>query len=125
MKELQQLQFMPPSPPVNFGMPTQLNAPNTAQQLPQATMQFDGLQLDYQLRRRLSMPGQLNLVSPPHSPLLHALANAPLETNPPQAHINVPAPIPRFEPRTTPFPVSLTSIPLCSFAAKSAPITSQ
>ena len=66
MQEQQQPQYTPPSPPINFGMPTQLNAPNTARQLSQATMQFDGLQLDHQFPRRSSMPGQLNLVSPPH-----------------------------------------------------------
>ena len=76
-------------------MPTQLNAPNTARQLSQATMHFDGLQLD-QFPRRSSMPEQLFLVSPTHSPPLNALANAPLALNPPQAHINVPAPHPPF-----------------------------
>ena len=42
------------------------------------------------------MPRQLNLVSPPRSPPLNALANAPLAPNPPQGHINVlalPSPI--------------------------------
>ena len=38
MQEQQQPQYTPPSP-INFGMPTQLNAPNTARQLSQATMQ--------------------------------------------------------------------------------------
>ena len=96
MQEQQQPQYTCPSPPVNFGMPTQLNAPNTAPQLSQATMHFDGLQLDHQFPRRSSMPGQLNLVSPPRSPLLNTLVNAPLALNPQQAHINVPAPHPRF-----------------------------
>ena len=31
-------QNTPPSPPINFGIPTKLNAPNTARQLSQATM---------------------------------------------------------------------------------------
>ena len=91
MQEQQQPQYTPPSP-INFGMPTQLNAPNTARQLSQATMHFDGLQLDHQFPRRSSMPGQLNLVSPPRSPPLNTLVNAPLALNPQQAHINVPAP---------------------------------
>ena len=96
MQEQQQPQYTPPSPPINFGMPSQLNAPNTARQLSQATMHFDGLQLDHQFLRRSSMPGQLNLVSPPHSPPLDAIVNVPLALNPPQAHINVPTPHPRF-----------------------------
>ena len=56
MQEQQQPQYTPASPPVNYGMPTQLNAPNTARQLSQATMHFDGLQLDHQFPRRSSMP---------------------------------------------------------------------
>ena len=44
MQEQRQPHYTPPSPPINFGMPTQLNAPNTARQLSQATMNFDGLQ---------------------------------------------------------------------------------
>ena len=96
IQEQQQPQYTPPSPPINFGMPTQLNAPNTARQLSQATMHFDGLQLDHQFPRRSSMPGQLNLVSPPHSPTLNAPVNAPLALKPPQAHINGPAPHPPF-----------------------------
>ena len=95
MQEQQQPQYTPPSP-MNFGMPTQLNAPNTARQLSQATMHFDGLQLDHQFPRRSSMLGQLNLVSPPRSPPLNTLVNAPLALNPQQAHINVPAPHPPF-----------------------------
>ena len=91
MQEQQQPQYTPPSP-INFGMPTQLNAPNTARQLCQATMHFDGLQLDHQFPRRWSMPGQLNLVSPPRSPPLNTLVNAPLALNPQQAHLSVPAP---------------------------------
>ena len=91
MQEQQQPQYTPPSP-INFGVPTQLNAPNTARQLSQATMHFNGLQLDHQFPRRSSMPGQLNLVSPPHSPPFNTIVNAPLAPNPPQAHINVPAP---------------------------------
>ena len=94
MQEQQQPQYMPPSPPVNFGMPTQLNAPNTARQLSQATMHFDALQLDHQFPRRSSMPGQLNLDSSPRPPPLNTLVNAPLALNPQQAHINVPAPPP-------------------------------
>ena len=43
MQEQQQPEYTPPSPPISFGMPAQLNAPNTARQLPQATMQFDCL----------------------------------------------------------------------------------
>ena len=94
MQEQQQPQYTLPSPPINFGMSTQLNAPNTARQLSQAKMHFDGVQLDHQLPRRSSMPGELNLVSPPHSPPLNTIVNAP--PNPPQAHINVPAPHPPF-----------------------------
>ena len=94
MQEPRQPQYTPPSPPINFGMPTQLNAPNTARQLSQATMHFDGLQLDHQFPRRSSIAGQLNLVSPPRSPPLNTLVNAPLALNPQQAHINVPAPPP-------------------------------
>ena len=96
MQEQRQPQYTPPSPPINFGMPTQLNAPNTARQLSQATMHFDGLQLDHQFPRRSSMPGQLNLVSPSRSLPLNTLVNAPLALNPQQAHINVPAPHPPF-----------------------------
>ena len=119
MQEQQQPQYTPPSA-INFGMPTQLNAPNTARQLSQATMHFDGLQLDHQFPRRSSMPGQLNLVSPPRSTPLNTLVLAPLALNSQQAHINVPAPpIPRSKPRTTAFPVNPTSIPLSPFAATS------
>ena len=96
MQEQQQPQYTPPSPPVNFGMPTQLNAPNTARHLSQATMPFDGLQLDHKYPCRSSMPGQLNLVSPPHSPPLNTFVNAPLALNPQHAHTNVPAPHPQF-----------------------------
>ena len=96
MQEQQQPQYTPPSPPVNFGIQIQLNAPNTARQLSQATMHFDGLQLDHQFPRRSSMPGKLNLVRPPRSPPLNTLVNAPLALNPQQAHINVPAPHPPF-----------------------------
>ena len=92
MQEQRQPQYTPPSPPINFGMPTQLNAPNTARQLSQATIHFDGLQLDHQFPRRSSMPGQLNLVSPSRSLPLNTLVNAPLAHNPQQAHINLPAP---------------------------------
>ena len=105
MQEQQQPQYTPPSP-VNFGMPTQLNAPNTARQLSQATMHFDGLQLDHQFPRRWSMPGQLNLVSPPRSPPLNTLVNAPLALNPQQAHKNVPAPpSPVLNPAPPHFPL--------------------
>ena len=104
-------------------MSTQLNAPNTARQLSQAIMHFDSLQLDHQFHRRSSMPGQLNLVSPPSSPPLNALINAPLAVNPQQAHINVLSPIPRSKPRTTAFPVNPTSIALSYFAASSTPTT--
>ena len=75
-------------------MPTQLNGPNTARQLSEATMHFDGLQLDHQFPRRSSMPGQLNIVSPLRSPTKNTLVNAPLALNPQQAHIKVPAPHP-------------------------------
>ena len=106
MQEQQQPQYTPPSPPVNFGMPTQLNAPNTARQLSQATMHFDGLQLDHQFPRRSSMPGQLNLVSPPRLAPLNTLVNAPLALNPQQAHINVPAPpSPVLNPAPPHFPL--------------------
>ena len=96
MQEQQQPQNTPPSPPTNFVTPTQLSAPKTARQLSQATMHLDGLQLDYQFPHRSSMPGQLNLVSPPHSPASNALTNAPLAPNPPQTHINVPSLPPPF-----------------------------
>ena len=72
-------------------MPTQLNALNKATQLSQAAMHFDGFPLDHQFPRRLSMPGQLKIVSPARSPPLNALANAPPAPNPPQEHIKVPA----------------------------------
>ena len=105
MQEQEQPQYTPPSP-INFGMPTQLNAPNTARQLSQATMHFDGLQLDHQFPRRSSMPGQLNLVSLPRSPPLNTLVNAPLALNPQQAHINVPAPAsPVLNPAPPHFPL--------------------
>ena len=109
MQEQRQPQYTPPSPPINFGMPTQLNAPNTARQLSQATMHFDGLQLDHQFPRRSSMPGQLNLVSPPRSPPLNTLVDAPLALNPQQAHINVPAPPP--SPVLNPAPPHFPLIP--------------
>ena len=106
MQEQQQPQYTPPSPPLNFGMPTQLNASNTARQLSQATMHFDGLQLDHQFPRRSSMPGKLNLVSPPRSPPLNTLVNLPLALNPQQAHINVPAPrSPVLNPAAPHFPL--------------------
>ena len=105
MQEQRQPQYTPPSAPINFGMPTQLSAPNTARKLSQATMHFDGLQLDHEIPRRSSMPGQVNLVSPPHSPSLNALVNAPLATNPLQAYIKVPAPSsPVLNPVPTHFP---------------------
>ena len=56
MQEQRQPQYTPPSPPINFGSPTQLNAPNTNRQLSQATMLFDGLQLDHHFPRCSSMP---------------------------------------------------------------------
>ena len=106
MQEQRQPQYTPPSPPINFGMPTQLNAPNTARQLSQATMHFDGLQLDHQFPRRSSRPGQLNLVSPSRSLPLNTLVNAPLALNPQQAHINVPAPpSPVLNPAPPHFPL--------------------
>ena len=106
MQELRQPHYTPPSPPINFDMPTQLNATNTARQLSQATMHFDGLQLDHQFQRRSSMPGQLNLVSPPRSPPLNTLVNAPLALNPQQAHIIVPAPpSPVLNPAPPHFPL--------------------
>ena len=58
MQEQQQPQYTPLSPPINFGMPTQLKAPNTARQFFQATNHFDGLQLDHQFPRKSNMPGQ-------------------------------------------------------------------
>ena len=96
MQEQRQPQYTPPSPPINFGMPTHLNAPDTARQLSQTTMHFDRLTLNRQFPRRLSMLGHFNLVSPAHSPPLNATVNAPLAPNPPQEHINVPSPHPRF-----------------------------
>ena len=108
MQEQRQHQFTPTSPPINFGMPTQLNAPNTARQLSQATMHFDGLQLDHQFPRRSNMPGQLNLVSPSRSLPLSTFVNAPLAVNPQQAHINVPAPQP---PVINPAPPHFPLIP--------------
>ena len=107
MQERQQPQYTPPSPPVNFGMPTQLNAPNTARQLSQVTMHFGGLQLGHQFPLRSSMPGKLNLVSPPCSPPLNTLVNAPLALNPQQAHINVPdTPSPVLKPAPPHFPLT-------------------
>ena len=92
--------------PINFGMPTQLNAPNTARQLSRATMHFDGLQFNHQFPRRSSMLGQLNLVSSPRSPPLNTLINAPLALNPQQAHINVTAPpSPVLNPAPPHFPL--------------------
>ena len=106
MQEQRQPHYTPPSPPINFGMPTQLNAPNTARQLSQATMHFDGLQLDHQFPRRSSMPGQLNLVIPSRSLPLNTLVNAPLALNPQQAHINIPAPpFPVLKPAPPHFPL--------------------
>ena len=106
MQEQRQPQYTPPSPPINFGMPIQLNAPNTARQLSQATMHFDGLQLDHQFPRRSSMPGKSNLVSPQPSPSLNTLVNAPLALNSQQAHINVPAPLsPVLYPAPPNFPL--------------------
>ena len=108
MQEQQRPQYTPPSPPVNFGMPTQLNAPNTARQLSQATIHFDGLQLDHQFLRRSSMPGQLNLVSPPRSPPSKTLVNAPQ-----QAQINVPAPpSPVLNPAPPHFPLIPPAFPV-------------
>ena len=100
MPAQQQPQYTPPSPPKNFSMPAQLNAPNTARQLSQATMHFDGLQLDHQFARRSSMPGQLNLVAPPRSPPLNALANAPLA---PYRHKHTWMYLPSLPPFSTPF----------------------
>ena len=71
-------------------MPAHLNALNYARQLSQTTMPFDGLEVDNQIVHRSSRPKQLNLVSPPHSPPLNALANDPLNLNQPEAHINDP-----------------------------------
>ena len=69
-------------------------------------MHFDGLQLDHQFPQRSSMPGQLNLVSPPRSPPLNTLVNAPLALNPQQAHVNVPAPpSPDLNPAPPQFPL--------------------
>ena len=58
-------QYGPLWPPTIFGIPAKTNAPITAQQLSQATRDFDSLQLDDQIARRKSMPGQLNLVCSP------------------------------------------------------------
>ena len=106
MQEQQQPQYTPQSPSIIFGMPTQLNAPNTVRQLSQATMHFDGFQLYHQFPRRLSMPGLLNLVSPPCSLPLNVLAKAPIAPNPQQAHINIPAfPSPVLNPVPPHFPL--------------------
>ena len=106
MEEQKQPQNTPLSPPINFGMPTQLKAPNTAQKFSQATMHFNDLQLDHQFLRRSSLPGQMNLVSSSRSPPFNALANAPLAPNPPLAHINVPAlPSPVLNPVPSHFPL--------------------
>ena len=48
-------------------------------------MHFDGLQLDDQLVRRTSMPGQLKLVGPPYSQPFNALGNDQLILNQPKA----------------------------------------
>ena len=107
-------------------MPAQQNASNTARHLSQATTHFDGSQLDHHFPRRSGMPGQLNLVNPPHSLPLNALANVPPASNPSQIHINLPAlPSPFFKPRTIAFPVNPTSIPFCSFAATRTTTTRQ
>ena len=66
----------------------QLYAPNTARQLSQAIMRFNGLQLDDQIVCRSSMLGQLNLVCPPHYPPSFTLANDQLIPVEPQEHIN-------------------------------------
>ena len=60
MQEQPKPQYTPPSPPINLCMPTQLKAPDTSRQLPQATMHIDSLQLDHQFPRRSSMPGQFS-----------------------------------------------------------------
>ena len=109
MQEQRQHQFTPPSPPTDFGMPTQLNAPNTARQLSQAKMHFDGLELDHQFPHRSSMPGQLILVSPSRSLHLNTFVNAPQALYPQQAHINVPAPP---SPVLNPAPPQFPLIPL-------------
>ena len=113
MQKKEQHLFRSPSPSINYEIPTQLNAPNTAGQHSQATMHFDGLQLDHQFLR---MPGHLNLVSRPHSLLLKALTNAPLVPNPSQAHICACPTIHRFKPSTIAFPDNPISISLSSFA---------
>ena len=106
MQEQQQPQFTPPSPPINIGKPTQLNTQNTARHFSQATKHFDGLELDHQFPRRSSMPGQLNLVSPPRSPPLKSLANAPLAPNLPKTYINISSlPIPVLNTVPTRFPL--------------------
>ena len=106
MQEQRQPQYTPPSPPLNFGMPTQLNVPNTARQLSQATTHFDCLQLEHQFPRKSSKPVQLNLVSPPRSPPINTLVNVPLALNSQQAHITVPAPpSPVLNPAPPHFPL--------------------
>ena len=85
IQEQQQPQYTPPSSPINFGMSTQLNAPNTARQLSQATMHSDGLKLDHQFPRRSSMPGQLYLfnlysIMSICYPILHLHHSFPLQT---------------------------------------------
>ena len=64
MQHQQQPYYSLPSSPKKFGKPAQSNAPNTARQLSQVTMHFEGLQLDHKNLRKLSMPGQLILVRP-------------------------------------------------------------
>ena len=74
----QQPQYTFPSLSINLDMSTQLNNPNADRVQSQATMPFNGLQLDDQIVRKSNMSGWLIEVSPYSSPPLNGLANDPL-----------------------------------------------
>ena len=69
------------------------------------------------------MPGQLNLVSPPHSSPLNTLAKAPLAPNLQQAHINVAAlPSPVLKPVHPHFPLILPAFRFALSQPQALPI---
>ena len=55
-QERQQTQYTPPSPPKKLWYASSAKRPKTARQLSQATMHFDGVQLNHQFPRRSSLP---------------------------------------------------------------------
>ena len=84
------LKYTTPKTSPALDMLPQLNAPKPARQLSQATLNFDGLQLDVSFARWLGMLKQLSFISPQDN----ALANAPLANkvpNPPPPQINATA----------------------------------